>query len=339
MTSTPPTSRAGLATAALVAAFLAPFPEPAAAVVEPLTLRISDTVTVPGGLAAVVLRTYAPRSIRQGQVCFHRPAGGAAGGAIVALEDVVVFSRDDDATVEAHFDPAAQAVDVTFDSPAAGINWADGPFAVFFLRLSDDVAPGASFELVLDTAETALVDAVGAAVVIEARSGTLAIRAPGAPVSFGVDGDEGAPGGRVTLAVETAEGLPLGSGQVELIYDPALFRAPPTVRMDPRHGAAVFVASHPAPGRLWVGFSSPDGSLNRVPGGLVEVAATIRPGVPVGTRATISLDPAGTWLADPAGAPIALVLGSDVVEVVADSPLFRSGFESGDLSAWAAAVP
>lgn len=314
---------------------LAALAAPARAVEEPLTLRISDTVALPGGLAAVVLRTYAPRSIRQGQVCFHGLSRGTT--TLVALEDVVVFSRDDDALVQAHIDPVTQAVDLTFDSPTAGVNWADGPLAVFFLRVGADDPPGATLDLALDLQETFLVDANGAAIAVDSRPGTLSIRDPAAPVLFEAEGDKVAPGARAQLAVGTEEAILLGAGQAELIYDPALFLAPPVARIDPRHGNAVFTATYPSPGRLRVSFTSPDGSLNEVPGGILEVTGTIRPTIPVGTISPLSLDPAQTWLEDPLGAPIALDLIADVVEIVPDTPLFRNGFESGDVSAWTVA--
>src|ERR1700750_1502257 len=46
-----------------------------------LTLRLNPAIGTPGGLVAVVLRTYAPRPIKQGQVVVRaaRKPGTAAG--------------------------------------------------------------------------------------------------------------------------------------------------------------------------------------------------------------------------------------------------------------------
>ena len=107
---------------------------------ESMTLRINDTSAEPGGLAAVVLRTYAPRGVGQGQICLAAAANrGASGSPFVSLESVVVFSEQGDANVTQSFDEGAQMGLIEFDSLSATINWSDGPLAVLFFRVADTV--------------------------------------------------------------------------------------------------------------------------------------------------------------------------------------------------------
>ena len=66
---------------------------------EELTLRVSDAEGVPGGLAAITLRTYASRPIGQGQVCLEsRITEPGQAPALAELVDIEVFSSVPDVT-------------------------------------------------------------------------------------------------------------------------------------------------------------------------------------------------------------------------------------------------
>ena len=316
---------------------------------EPLTLRLSDTEVRPGEVAAVVVRTYEPRGVGQGQLCLRAidlpsPPGvveGVAskgtGSPFVDLEGVVVFSGEDDAVTASSFDPLDQTAVLDFESLSGTINSTDGPLAVLFFRVDPSLTPGSVFELQFD-GETFLQDPTGTPIPVEIRGGELEILAPSAPLSLGAEGDRVAPGMVARIGVATAEQLLLGGGEVTLLYDPAIADGMPVVTLDPRHGSSVFSADVGTPGRVEVSFDSPDGTLNTVPGQLISIDLPTRADLPIGTLSAISIDPA-SQLEDAAGVELALVLDSDVIEFVEDEGVFADSFESGDLSEWDLVFP
>lgn len=322
---------------------------------EPLTLRSNDAEVRPGGLAVVVLRTYAPRGVGQGQLCMRaveppaqltipgddsgaEKAGEGLGHPFVALEEVVVFSAEGDATSSSNFDPLSQTAILSFESLSATINSTDGPLAALFFRVDPDIAPGALFELRIDPGDTFLIDEDGQEVPLEIRSGELEILAPGDPVALAAEGDRIPPGTVAHAGVSSAEGLALASGVVSFLYDTTLVAGSPMVTLDPRHGESVASVDLGTPGRVTVSFDSPDGSLNTIPGQLISIALPLRPDIPIGTLSPVSLDPS-SWAEDASGQPLELALGDDVIEIVAPEVLFADGFESGDLSGWSQTGP
>lgn len=314
---------------------------------EPMTLRINDVEARPGGVAAVVVRTYAPRGIEQGQLCFDSEevaealGGGFGGGGspFVALEDVVVFSSADDVDASASFDPLTQNTVVAFSSLSGTINDTDGPLAVFFFRLADDLSPGSQFALHFDAADTFLFDPEGEPVPLQIRGGELEVLAPGDAFSLSAEGDEAEVGGWAQLGVSTSEQLLLASGRVTFLFDPTVAIAPPVVTFDPRHGEASFTTNLDVPGRVVIDFESAEGTLNTVPGQWAIISLLIDPDLPPGASSVVRLDPASTSLQDADGTPILLELAQDVLELVAPEVLFADGFETGDFSFWSRAQP
>ena len=326
--------RIGVAILALTVAALAVAPNELLAG-DAMTLRISDTMAEPGDRVAVVLRTYAPRGISQGQICFAaRNSRGPGGTPFVALEEAVVFSELGDAEVVQVFDGPAQMALIEFTSLSATVNWADGPLAVLFFRLDPGLQPGWAFALDLDLAETFLIDAQGQSVPLEPRGGVLTVRAPGAPYELAAEGDNVAGGAVAALGVDTSEVFAIGGGQMALRWDPAVAAGPPAVSMDPRHGHAVFDVDLDLPGRALVTFTSPDGSLNEVPGKIVSIDLPIAASAPPGSSYPVTLDPLLTRLRDPGGSPIPIALIADVLELELAGPIFADGFESGDTASW-----
>ena len=122
-----------------------------------------------------------------------------------------------------------------------------------------------------------------------------------------------------------------------LHWDPAVAAGPPAVTMDSRHGLAFFSVDLTVPGRAVVTFSSPDGSLNEVPGKIVSIDLPTAAGAPPGSSSAVTLDPALTHLEDPGGSPIPVTLIADFLELGPASAIFADGFESGDLGAWTVA--
>lgn len=321
----------------LAVAWMASFtPSELSAGDQEMTLRINDAAAEAGDRVAVVLRTYAPRGVGQGQICLSADqARGAGGGPLLDLEEVVVFSEQGDAVVVETFDGPAQMALIEFSSLSATINWADGPLAVLFFRLDSSLQPGQEFALELDLADTFLVDGEGRDILLEPRGGVLTVRAPGAPHELAAEGDELIPGGIAALGVETAENFSIGSGQVALTWDPAVAAGPPVVSMDPRHGDASFSIDLTVPGRVLVTFDSPDGSLNEVPGEIVSVDLPTVAGAP--PFSPVTLDPLLTHLEAPGGMTIPITLIADVLDLA--GTIFTDGFEDGDTEAWSQTTP
>ena len=74
---------------------------------DELRLRVNDATGVPGGLVAIVVRTYAPRGIRQGQMCFRalwNETEGYGDTPFVGLESAIVFSQRSDAESDGVFE-------------------------------------------------------------------------------------------------------------------------------------------------------------------------------------------------------------------------------------------
>lgn len=295
-----------------------------------LTLRVNDAVGKPGGTVALVLRTYAPRPVRQGQVLLRvrrRPPVQRAAltvqaltqpvRAMTALLSATVYSQQGDATNQAKLSGQAdaQTVSLTFLSPSGTVNSTDGPLAVLRFKLDPSAAPGQQFDLTLDPAATALFDAQGRPVALDPRGAVLTVRAAAAPFALEAEGDKVEPGETAELGVNTYEPFPVASGQVALRYDRRLASGLPAVRMDARYGRATFTVDRATPGLLVVRFQSPDKSLNTVPGTLVAVSLPTAPSLVPGTVSPVTLVPELTYLVGTRGKKVKLALEPGELEV------------------------
>lgn len=158
-----------------------------------LVLRVNSAVGTPGGVVAVVVRTYAPRPVRQGQVLMRVVRRAAPPKALglsfaeltqplrpfLSLLSVVVYSQRHDASNQAALQGRAdgQTATATFQSPSGTINASDGPLAVFKFRLNPALQPGQTFDLTLDPALTGLTDEQGRPITVKPRNGVLTVRA------------------------------------------------------------------------------------------------------------------------------------------------------------------
>ena len=314
---------------------------PAGAGVEPLTLRVNDGIAVPGQVAAVVIRTYSPRGLTQGQICLGGGGGAPlAPGTAPILEELVgfeVFSPQEDAVADVDFDPQTGITLLTFQSPSAGVNETDGPMAVLFYRVSESATPGTSIELVIDPGDTEVFDAQSSAVVIEPRSGTLDIEPASAPLDLGVESGAAAPAETVDLAISTERSLPLDSGLLVVTFDPSWladdFPQGFELLTDPRYGNVGVSWSIPSPGRLEISLTSPDHTFNRVPGDLLTMRWPIHPAAEVGSFHQLTFDPS-SFLVGSGGGSLELDFEPGWVEILPATPFFADGFESGGLTAW-----
>ena len=307
---------------------------------EPLTLRVNDAVAAPGDLMAVVLRTYAPRGLTQGQICLGGGGTRLRGEPVLtALEDYAVFDSTADTLFDITFDAATGTADLTFQSAAAGVNREDGPLAVLYFRVSASAVPGTVLEWTVDGGQSSLVDAGGQPVPIEPRAGSLEIVAAEAPVSVAVDSDETYPGGTVDLMISTERSLPLDHGLVELTYDAALFDPLTadnvTAWADPRYGLADTQVLLPEPGRLMLTFDAQGADFNRLPGDVLTLRLPVSPSAPVGSMWTVT-PTASSFVVGLNGTSPSLALEAGRVDVGPSPEIFVDGFESGTLSAWIA---
>jgi hypothetical protein len=266
-----------------------------AAAGDELTLRVNDAEGVPGGEVAIVVRTYAPRPVGQGQICLRTCLTGLTGVRLAcfsAVEGFLVFSTAGDAQSQltAHQQGSSQIVDVEFESPSGSINEADGPLAVVLLRLSDSIGVGARISVEIDAANTFLYDASGSRIPIDPRGGTVTVRDPVDHFKLLADGDRIRPGQTADLAIESLEIMPVIGGRMAFVYDPQIAAGPPVVSFDTRLGQVAFTVDNSVPGRTVIDFESPQGSLNNIPGGLVRLRLPTSAAVPPGTMSRIRLD-------------------------------------------------
>ncbi len=301
---------------------------------ESIVLRVNDAETRPFGQLAVVLRTYEPRPMGQGQVCMRlrRPSEGT-GGPLLSLERAIVFAASGDVEVTTDFVDVTQTAIINFVSSDGTVNDRDGPLAVLFFRVAGDAPVGEEFIFEIDVADTELIDPAGGVIPIAPRAGDIEILAPGAPVALEAEGDAVAAGTTLVTGVSSQESQPVAAGAIGLQFDPTIVAGPPIVTMDPRFGGAIFSVDDATPGLLLVSFVSPNFSLNEVPGLFLRVELPIALDAPQGPS-LLRIDPGLTYLQAPSGAPIALALQDDVIDVLAPTILFADGFETGDLGAW-----
>ncbi|HEY4563358.1 MAG TPA: hypothetical protein VIJ36_10285 [Thermoanaerobaculia bacterium] len=295
-----------------------------------LVLRVNPAIGAPGGTVAVVLRTYAPRPVRQGQIVVRvarrpKPAKGLG----LTLEDLTapvrpltflsatVYSPKNDALAQGLLNGLAdsQLAEVTFQSPSGSVNSADGPLAVFLFRLDPSVQPGDTFDLTLDPVQTGLTDAAGAPVTLAPRSDVLTVRAPKDPFKLEADGDKVQPGAVAELGVNTFEPFGVSGGRITLTWDARLSGGAPAVKLDPRYGKSTFTVDSSKPGRLVVDFKSPDSSFNSIPGTIVAISLPISPSASIGASSPFTLDPAGTYLLTRKGRKVRLALQNGTLSI------------------------
>lgn len=310
---------------------------------EELTLRINDAAGRPEAQVAVVLRTYAPRPIKQGQICFFAGRRLVRGGSapFASLDDVVVFSEAGDAVTVGVLEGAGgeQTVMLEFSSDSSSVNESDGPLAAFYLTLAPDVAAGQIIDLELDVDQTFLEDEDGNPVDLRLRSGELSVLGAEEPFLLEADGTEAPAGSVALLTVETAELRSLGSGTVGYRYDPEVAEGPPTVTAAEHAGPLNFTVDSSQEGLVLIDFTAGGNDVNRVPGPLFVVNLLISSTAAPNSLWPVSLDPELTSLVAFDGEALDLTLGSDVLRVTPGIPLFTDGFESGDLSGWTSARP
>ncbi|HEX3555328.1 MAG TPA: hypothetical protein VIA62_19055 [Thermoanaerobaculia bacterium] len=299
-----------------------------------LLLRVNPAIGEPGGVVAVVLRTYAPRPVSQGQVSIRvvrRPTTTNATKRLgltlakltqpvrpfLTLLSATVYSTQGDSVAQAVLSglPDSQLTQLKFQSPSGTVNAADGPLAVFLYRLDPSVQPGDVFDLTIDPNPSYFKDETGKTVTLALRSGTLTVRAPGAPYSAEASGTKAQPGTVADVGLSTCEPFGMSGGRVTLTWDPQIAGGPPSVRLDPRYGRSTFTVDDSQPGRLVVEFQSADASFNSVPGTIVAVSLPIAVDAAIGSTSPFSLDPDGTWFLGANGNKLNVALQNGTITI------------------------
>lgn len=273
---------------------------------DELTLRVNDAIAEPGGLAAIVVRTYSSRGVSSGQICMEAgsvsgPSGGGGAGPFSTLEKVKVYSTRKDALTDADFEAGSNnsVVLLQFISDSASINRTDGPLAVYFFRVRDDVQPGQKFRVSIDRRNTMIIGRNGNVIPIRPRSGDLKIRSKGAPYLAEAEGDKIAPGEVAELGVETFEPVAIAKASIGFRYDPALAASRPRVKLKKKHGKRRFSVDRSEPGLLLIDVRSPNGKWNTVPGEIVSITYRTPRNTSIGQRSRVWLDDSLTFFVDP----------------------------------------
>ncbi len=289
---------------------------------DTLTLRVNDAIAEPGGIAAVVVRTYASRPAGQGQICIISKSGGggAQSGPFASLIGYQVFSKKKDAVSAAAMETAGgeQVILIEFSSESRTINRKDGPLAVLYFRLRDDLQPGQTFPIEVDIADTELIGRSGDPISLEPRGGELLVRSPASALLAEAEDDKIEPGERAEIGMGTFEPAEMSEGQIGLRFDPSLVDGKIKVKMLKKHGKRRFQVDRSEPGLIFVTFTSKNSSLNSVPGELLSVSFPSRSSTPVGTRSRVWLDPALTFFVDAAGAVLPFEFEDGELEFEAD---------------------
>lgn len=306
-----------------------------AVALEPLTVRVSDLEGAPGEIVTIVLRTYSPRALGQGQICLRGNQNLAPFvGATTPFSELIVvqvFSAGAPASSNGQIEPTGEVM-LSFLAPDGSVNLEGGVLAAIHVRLAEGLLPGTNYEVAIDLPNTVILGPGGQEVELVGRSGQLRVLSPGADRRLSVDDDRVEPGAFLELGIQTLNPFPIGSGDVELTWAAGFTIGTPVVSMDQRHGNATFTADVSIPNRVAVSFSSADGTLNQVPGEIIEILVQTDPTRPDGIgHLTLA---ATSEVRDPLGVPIPLVLVSGEIEVERDNAIFIDSFESGATTYW-----
>lgn len=290
----------------LLATFISAFSADAQ---EMLTLSIDDMEAAPGELAVLVVRTYQPRPISQGQVCFiiGEPR-------FTDIRRAKVRSTQRDATFTASLMSPTEAA-LTMSSPSASINASDGPVMLIGFTVDPSAIPGESFELSIMLPDSFLTDENGFPIEIEVKPGTFTVKQPGAPFTLEADNADAAAGSIVVLDIAKPEYQPLSSGQIDYRYDTTLIESIDDVQVLALRNDAQFTADTSTPGRVLITFSSPSRTIGKIPGQFIHLTARVRPGLADGVTGPLAIASANTFLIANSGVEMPLFLENGTLEI------------------------
>ena len=137
---------------------------------DALVLRVTNRKDLlAGDLVTIEIRTYNPKPISEGQVCFQ-----FATTFFAKVSRVMVQAPVTDVSYSVDTTTAGVMV-VQFGSPSAAINSVDGPLILVEMRLSPTLLPGATTTVDVDVAQSYLFDNTGLPVTVLGSSGTFVV--------------------------------------------------------------------------------------------------------------------------------------------------------------------
>lgn len=301
-------------------------------------LVVERLEAAPSGQVNLIVRTDAATALASGALVLEaadRDGGNAP--VFASVVSVTAFAGGGDATATALLDVPTRTIAVTFASATATLNESFGPLVVVRLELAAGLVEDQRFDIRVVPGSVDLRSPADEPVPALVGRGRLRLRTPVAgEADPGPTGAEVPPGELAVFGVLTGHPYPIGSGTFEILYDPSVTSAAPTVAFDPRYGEVVVDAlSEPEPGRLLVTFHSPGAALNSsLHGRFLTVAAPTRGDVAVGLLSPISLGPA-TELFDALGDPYLWEAeGADFIDFIPAGLVLRGRFEEGDFFDW-----
>jgi hypothetical protein len=295
-------------------ALLSPAPAVASDGNGPVPLTLWNVQVRPGHPYLIQIRTCRPRGIRQGQILIRRIERP------VLIERAHVFSDANDGVIDIVGSDEA-GVQTLFSSPEAAINERHGPFLAMLVKREQGLVPGEVQDLAVIASSTELWDENLELSPFVTLDASLTVIERDAPFLLEVTGLEKASiiktrgDDEVVVAIGTRELLRLSHLEFELQYDPAVVGLVSLsdlwdMRRDIRSSL-----DFSQPGIVRVTLDSPSGSVNLLPGLLVELEMNLNLGVPVGTTSLLELNPAATRAVDRQGREWNLELANAVLEV------------------------
>ena len=311
-----------------------------AAQANPLPLVVEGVDAAPAGEVDLVVRTDAPGALASGAFVLEaRDKQGGDAPAFAAVVSAAAYADGDDASAAATLDFATQTIAVAFESPSATLNQSFGPLVVVRLTLADGLVEDRRFDLRIVPGSVDLRSPVDEPVPALVGRGRMRMRTPVVgEADLGPTGAEVVPGDVAVFGALTAHPYPIGSGSLELLYDPAVATASPTVAFDPRYGEVVIDSlSEPEPGRLLIVFHSPGAALNAtLYGRFLTVAVPTRGDIAVGVTSPVQIGPASALFDENGVQYLWEAEGPDVLDFIPAGLVLRVLFEAGDLFEWTA---
>ena len=328
----------------------------AEATAESLTLRIEDTSARPGGTAVIVVRTYTPRPVGSGQMCFRlrralrtKTTKESSSPVFDRIDQVIAFSPSGQGLATAQLQTGVLGQEILLDlAPDGDVNQTDGPVLAIVGQLSAELEPGEVVLVEFDEAQTVLNDPQENPLPLKLRSGELEILEAGAPVELELE-LHSFTGDQVRIRVETHEPLNLSSLALFVDLPADLLAAPLSASAPWQQGDAVFqvntttpqpgtvryaIEASPAPPGASPGppFSEFQRAFGELPGDLIEWVLPLADGPLRETHLALGEN---SELLLIGGSMPAIDPGSGVSFVSGGGLLFWDDFErTGTLAAW-----
>lgn len=262
-------------------------------------LIVPSIIVRPGRPFVLSVRTCQPRGISEGEILLCRPERPMS-----TVVESTSFSREDDVTIS--FLPCANnELGIQFESPSASLNTWHGPMFAFLMDPEIELEVGESLPITIDSESTYLLDDAGEEARFDVIPGTMTVCAEDDPFVLGIEPSQESSSHRMTAAISTYELVRLSRADLVVHYDAVSISKVRKPLIWDLNGDLLIEVDDGEPGILRITLESPSGTLNKLPGPMVELDFSLDPGVESGTTALV-LDPAETHVYDSDGNPLEL---------------------------------